>query len=173
MRSDIVKLGDARAPHRSLLRAVGLNDDDFGKPFIAVCNSHIDIIPGHVHLDKVGAVRQAVRPRGGRRAVHLQHDRRRRRHRHGPRGHEVLAAQPRADRRLGRDDAPRPRLRRHDLHSELRQDHARHVDGRDALQHPDDLRQRRSDGGRQNARREDGRSDRRLHRRGGRSRTAN
>ena len=66
MRSDIIKLGDARAPHRSLLRAVGLSDDDFRKPFIAVCNSHVDIIPGHVHLDKVGQlVKQCVREAGG------------------------------------------------------------------------------------------------------------
>ena len=66
MRSDIVKLGDARAPHRSLLRATGLRDDDFHKPFIAICNSHVDIIPGHVHLDKVGQfVKQCVREAGG------------------------------------------------------------------------------------------------------------
>ena len=66
MRSDIVKLGDARAPHRSLLRATGLGDDDFKKPFIAICNSHVDIIPGHVHLDKVGQfVKQCVRQAGG------------------------------------------------------------------------------------------------------------
>jgi len=66
MRSDIVKLGDARAPHRSLLRATGVGEDDFGKPFIAICNSHVDIIPGHVHLDKVGQfVKQCVREAGG------------------------------------------------------------------------------------------------------------
>ena len=66
MRSDTVKLGDARAPHRSLLRAVGLGDADFKKPFIAVCNSHVDIIPGHVHLDKVGQfVKECVRQAGG------------------------------------------------------------------------------------------------------------
>jgi dihydroxy-acid dehydratase len=66
MRSDAVKLGDARAPHRSLLRATGLKDDDFRKPFIAVCNSHTDIIPGHVHLDKVGQfVKECVRAAGG------------------------------------------------------------------------------------------------------------
>ena len=66
MRSDIIKLGDARAPHRSLLRATGLKDDDFKKPFIAICNSHVDIIPGHVHLDKVGQfVKQCVRQAGG------------------------------------------------------------------------------------------------------------
>jgi len=66
MRSDIVKLGDARAPHRSLLRATGLGEDDFRKPFIAICNSHVDIIPGHVHLDKVGQyIKQCVREAGG------------------------------------------------------------------------------------------------------------
>jgi dihydroxy-acid dehydratase len=66
MRSDTVKLGDARAPHRSLLRAAGVKDDDFRKPFIAICNSHVDIIPGHVHLDKVGQfVKQCVRQAGG------------------------------------------------------------------------------------------------------------
>ena len=66
MRSDMVKLGDARAPHRSLLRATGVGDDDFRKPFIAICNSYTDIIPGHVHLDKVGEfVKQCVREAGG------------------------------------------------------------------------------------------------------------
>jgi dihydroxy-acid dehydratase len=66
MRSDTIKLGDARAPHRSLLRATGVGEDDFQKPFIAVCNSHVDIIPGHVHLDKVGQyVKQCVREAGG------------------------------------------------------------------------------------------------------------
>ncbi len=65
MRSDMVKLGDARAPHRSLLRATGVGDDDFGKPFIAVCNSYTDIIPGHVHLNRVGEfVKQCVREAG-------------------------------------------------------------------------------------------------------------
>ena len=66
MRSDRVKMGDARAPHRSLLRATGVTDDDFRKPFIAICNSHVDIIPGHVHLDEVGRfVKQCVREAGG------------------------------------------------------------------------------------------------------------
>ncbi len=66
MRSDMIKLGDARAPHRSLLRATGLGDDDFKKPFIAICNSHVDIIPGHVHLNKVGEfIKECVREAGG------------------------------------------------------------------------------------------------------------
>jgi dihydroxy-acid dehydratase len=66
MRSDMIKLGDARAPHRSLLRATGVQEDDFRKPFIAICNSYVDIIPGHVHLDRVGEfVKQCVREAGG------------------------------------------------------------------------------------------------------------
>ncbi len=66
MRSDIVKLGDARAAHRALLRATGVTDGDFKKPFIGICNSYIDIIPGHVHLDKVGQyVKECVRAAGG------------------------------------------------------------------------------------------------------------
>jgi dihydroxy-acid dehydratase len=66
MRSDTIKLGDARAGHRSLLRATGVGEDDFRKPFIAICNSYTDIVPGHVHLDKVGQfVKECVREAGG------------------------------------------------------------------------------------------------------------
>ncbi|MGQ9504104.1 MAG: dihydroxy-acid dehydratase [Thermogutta sp.] len=66
MRSDQIKLGAARAPHRSLLRATGLKDEDFKKPFIAICNSYTDIVPGHVHLDAVGEfVKECVRAAGG------------------------------------------------------------------------------------------------------------
>ena len=56
MRSDEVKKGHNRAPHRSLLRATGLKDDDFDKPFIGVSNSYIEIIPGHFFLDKVSDI---------------------------------------------------------------------------------------------------------------------
>ncbi len=66
MRSDRIKQGFERAPHRSLLKAVGLRDEDFSKPFIAIVNSYVDIIPGHAHLQKFGAlVKQAVRAAGG------------------------------------------------------------------------------------------------------------
>lgn len=66
MRSDQVKLGAARAPHRSLLRATGVKDEDFRKPFIAICNSYTDIIPGHVHLNAVGEfIKECVREAGG------------------------------------------------------------------------------------------------------------
>ena len=56
MRSDIVKKGHNRAPHRSLFRATGLKDEDFAKPFIGVANSYIEIIPGHFFLNKVAEV---------------------------------------------------------------------------------------------------------------------
>lgn len=56
MRSDEVKKGHQRTPHRSLLRATGLKDEDFGKPFIGVANSFIEIIPGHFFLNKVAEI---------------------------------------------------------------------------------------------------------------------
>nr|WP_276356362.1 dihydroxy-acid dehydratase [Cohnella sp. YIM B05605] len=66
MRSDMIKKGFDRAPHRSLLRAAGVKEEDFGKPFIAVCNSYVDIIPGHVHLQEFGKlVKEAIREAGG------------------------------------------------------------------------------------------------------------
>ncbi|MFI5340000.1 MAG: dihydroxy-acid dehydratase [Candidatus Methylomirabilales bacterium] len=66
MRSDTVKKGYEKAPHRSLLRAVGLSEADFNKPFIGVANSYVGIIPGHVHLQEVGRiVREAIREAGG------------------------------------------------------------------------------------------------------------
>ncbi|HSB68940.1 MAG TPA: dihydroxy-acid dehydratase [Candidatus Methylomirabilis sp.] len=66
MRSDTVKKGYERAGHRSLLRAVGLKESDFPKPFIGVANSYVGIIPGHVHLQEVGRiVREAIYEAGG------------------------------------------------------------------------------------------------------------
>ncbi len=66
MRSDIIKRGFERAPHRALLKATGVRDEDFDKPFIAIANSYVDIVPGHVHLKEFGeVVREAVREAGG------------------------------------------------------------------------------------------------------------
>jgi dihydroxy-acid dehydratase len=66
MRSDRVKKGFQRAPHRALLKATGVRDEDMDKPFIAVVNSHVDIVPGHVHLAEVGAkVKASIRAAGG------------------------------------------------------------------------------------------------------------
>ncbi len=66
--SDTIKKGTIRAPHRSLLRATGVirSEADFDKPFIAVANSFVQIVPGHAHLDVVGKkVRAAIYEAGG------------------------------------------------------------------------------------------------------------
>jgi len=66
MKSDTIKKGFQRAPHRGLLHACGLSDADINKPFIGVANSFCEIVPGHVHLNKVAqTVKQAVRDAGG------------------------------------------------------------------------------------------------------------
>lgn len=62
----MIKKGVDRAPHRSLLYATGVKTRDLDKPFIGVCNSYIDIIPGHMHLNKFAeVVKDAIREAGG------------------------------------------------------------------------------------------------------------
>jgi len=66
LRSDAIKKGPERAPHRSLLRACGLRTQDFSKPFIGIASSQADIVPGHVHLhDFSTVVKSAIREAGG------------------------------------------------------------------------------------------------------------
>lgn len=66
MNSDRIKKGLERAPHRSLLRALGLKPEDFGKPFVGICNSFAEIVPGHMHLNQVGRlVAKYIRAAGG------------------------------------------------------------------------------------------------------------
>ncbi len=66
MRSDRVKKGVERAPHRSLLRALGVSREDFDKPFIGVINSFSEVVPGHIHLQSIArAVKEGVRSNGG------------------------------------------------------------------------------------------------------------
>ncbi|NOZ04708.1 MAG: dihydroxy-acid dehydratase [FCB group bacterium] len=68
MRSDAIKKGFERAPHRSLLKATGVirDESDFNKPFIGIANSYIDLIPGHVHLQEFGRLaKEAVRKAQG------------------------------------------------------------------------------------------------------------
>jgi dihydroxy-acid dehydratase len=66
MRSDSIKKGAERAPHRALLRSLGVNPDDFDKPFIGVVNSFTDVVPGHQHLrDIAEEVKAGVRQAGG------------------------------------------------------------------------------------------------------------
>lgn len=66
MRSDVVKKGVAKAPHRSLFKASGLTDEEIDKPLIGIVTSQNDIIPGHVNLDKiVEGVKKGVLMSGG------------------------------------------------------------------------------------------------------------
>jgi dihydroxy-acid dehydratase len=66
LRSDAVKVGVERAPHRALLKALGVSDTDLKKPFIGVVNSYTNIIPGHTHLNQVAdAVKAGVVSTGG------------------------------------------------------------------------------------------------------------
>jgi len=65
-RSDLMKEGIERAPHRSLMKATGLTDEEIKRPLIGVVNSHNEVIPGHIHLDTIGeAVKAGVRMAGG------------------------------------------------------------------------------------------------------------
>ncbi len=62
----MIKKGVDRAPHRSLLYATGVKPTDLPKPFIGICNSYVDIVPGHVHLKELGeVVKEAIRRAGG------------------------------------------------------------------------------------------------------------
>ena len=66
MRSDQIKQGIERSPNRALLKATGVTDADMQKPFIAIVNSYVDIIPGHMHLQGFGKrIKDAVRAAGG------------------------------------------------------------------------------------------------------------
>jgi dihydroxy-acid dehydratase len=66
MRSDTIKKGLQRAPHRSLLRACGVTDEEMDKPFIGIANSFTDIVPGHIHLNEVSnAVKLGISEAGG------------------------------------------------------------------------------------------------------------
>jgi dihydroxy-acid dehydratase len=66
MRSDAVKVGVERAPHRALLKALGLADSDLKKPFIGVVNSYTSVVPGHAHLNQVAdAVKEGIVSAGG------------------------------------------------------------------------------------------------------------
>ena len=66
MRSDIVKKGVERAPHRSLFKAMGYTDEEIKRPLIGVVNSRNEIVPGHIHLDRIAeAVKAGIRMAGG------------------------------------------------------------------------------------------------------------
>src|SRR5512137_1025895 len=66
MRSDEIKKGTEKAPHRALLKSLGLQDDDIAKPLIGIANSYTNIVPGHIHLRTIGeAVKEGVLSAGG------------------------------------------------------------------------------------------------------------
>jgi dihydroxy-acid dehydratase len=66
MRSEEIKKGIERAPHRSLLKALGVDDEELNRPFIGVINSYSEIIPGHIHLLRIAeAVKAGIREAGG------------------------------------------------------------------------------------------------------------
>jgi dihydroxy-acid dehydratase len=66
LRSDEIKKGTEKAPHRALLKSLGLQDDDMTKPFIGVANSYTNIVPGHIHLGSIGeAVKAGILSAGG------------------------------------------------------------------------------------------------------------
>ena len=66
MRSSTIKEGFTHAPHRALLRACGVQEEDMNKPFIGIANSFTEVVPGHAHLDKVAkVVKKAIRAAGG------------------------------------------------------------------------------------------------------------
>ncbi|HHW47873.1 MAG TPA: dihydroxy-acid dehydratase, partial [Clostridiaceae bacterium] len=66
MRSDVVKKGIERAPHRSLFKAMGYTDEEINRPLIGVVNSKNEIVPGHIHLDRIAeAVKAGIRMAGG------------------------------------------------------------------------------------------------------------
>lgn len=66
MRSDAMKTGSTKIPHRSLFKALGLTDEEIRRPMIGVVCAKNDIIPGHIHLDKIAeAVQAGIRMAGG------------------------------------------------------------------------------------------------------------
>jgi dihydroxy-acid dehydratase len=66
MRSDNIKTGTEKAPHRALLKSLGLEDDDIAKPLIGVANSYTNLVPGHIHLRTLGeAVKEGILAAGG------------------------------------------------------------------------------------------------------------
>ncbi|MFZ5774247.1 MAG: dihydroxy-acid dehydratase [Thermodesulfobacteriota bacterium] len=66
MRSDAIRKGMERAPHRSLMKAMGYTDEEIRRPLVGIAHAHNEIIPGHAHLDKIlEAVKAGVRMAGG------------------------------------------------------------------------------------------------------------
>lgn len=125
---------------RSLWRANGMREEQFGRPVIGIANSFTQLVPGHVHLHEIGQyVKQRIEALGCFAAefntiaiddgIAM-----------GARRHALFAALARDHCRQRRIYGQRPQGRRTGLHLELRQDHPGHADGRHAARHPDRLR---------------------------------
>ncbi|MCD6470863.1 dihydroxy-acid dehydratase [Candidatus Bathyarchaeota archaeon] len=66
MRSDIIKFGVEKTPHRAIWKCLGVTEEDFSKPFIGIANSFTELVPGHMHLDRIAKfVKAGVRAAGG------------------------------------------------------------------------------------------------------------
>ena len=148
-RSYEVTDGYQRAPARAMLRAVGMTDDDWGRSQVGVASSWNEVTPCNMPLDRLAKrAKDGVPP--GRRLPHgVLHDRRLRRHLHGPRGHAGVAGEPGADRRLGGVHGARRAARRPRGPGRLRQVAARHADGRRPAQRAQRVPLRRLDPARQ------------------------
>jgi hypothetical protein len=138
MKSDVVKKGIERAPHRSLLRALGCTDKELGQPFVGVVNSFSEIVPGHMHLRSIAeAVKSGVRQAGGVPfevntiavcdGIAMNHP------------GMVQPAQPRANSRFSGDRGSGACLRCFGVHPQLRQGDSGHAHGGRAAQCPGHL----------------------------------
>jgi dihydroxy-acid dehydratase len=134
MRSDLMKKGFERAPHRSLFKAMGYTDREIAQPMIGVVNSYNEIVPGHIHLNIITQdVKAGIRLAGGTPI-------------------EFPAIGICDGIAMGHTGMK---------YSQLRQDHSGDAHGGVAAEHPDDRRERRTHAGRKAAR-QDGRSDQRF-----------
>ncbi len=111
-KSRVLLDGPDRAAARSYFRAVGFTDEDLARPLVGVAHCWIEITPCNWNHRKLAEKVKRGHPRRRRHADRVQHDHRDRRHRHGHRGHEGLADQPRLDRGLRRAGRARPSPRR-------------------------------------------------------------
>jgi hypothetical protein len=90
-RSKLITQGVARSPNRAMLRAVGFGDGDFDKPIVGVANGHSTMNPCNAGIQPLVDRAMAALKGSGRNAAGVRRADRHRRHRHGHRGHEVLA----------------------------------------------------------------------------------
>ena len=142
-------VGPTSAPHRSMLYAMGLTEQQIAQPLVGVVTTWNEAAPCNITLVAPGAGGEEGRRRRRRHAARVHHHHRHRRHRHGPCRHEDVAGQPRGDRGFGRADGARALLRRAGRPRRLRQDLAGADDGDGAPERAVGLHLRRHDHARQ------------------------